>query len=197
MDEVIGWDLDSTVASTVHRRYLIPKIRAGEATWDDYSVLCTEDDPIEGSIELMKLMDEMNPWVRHVAISGRSERAMSRTVTWCTDHGAPFFRYMLRPDGDYTPNGEWKVRCIRNLESEGYRVRLFFEDWDQTAKYIREHAKVPVVGINPFDPDSALVTREQLAVELEQEIGPEGMCFEPGSGPEVADRIFSRLGGSW
>lgn len=197
MVEMVGWDLDSSLCSTMHRRHLIPKIRAGEATWDDYSMLCVDDPPIEGAVALMRLMKEMDHRVRHVAISGRSARAMRLTNAWADKHRVPLSRIMLRPDGDHTPNGPWKVQCIRKLEAEGNQVRLFVEDWDETARYVREHTGIPVLGLNPFDEGSALVTGERLAAELDAEIGPEGIAIEPGGGKDLAERVFARLGGSW
>lgn len=190
MAEVVGWDLDSSVCCTMHRRHLVPKIRAGQATWDDYSDLCVDDEPIEGAVALMRFMSQLNPKVQHVAISGRSVRALELTQAWAHLHGVPFSRYMLRPDDQ--DNELWKVRCIRQLQAEGYTVRLFFEDWDRVARYIREHTGVPVVGLNPFDEGSALVTRDQLAAELEKELNS---TFFQAS--DIVDRIFDRLGGAW
>lgn len=191
MAEIVGWDLDSSVASTMHRRHLIPKIRAGEATWHDYSELCPDDEPIEGSVALMRLMFQLDPRVQHVAISGRSVRALGLTQNWADAHGIPFDRYMLRPDDE--ENGSWKVRCIRQLQAEGHTVRLFVEDWAPAAKHIREQTGVPVLGVNPFDPETTLVGRAQLAMELEQEISDfYGLA---GDGESLANRIFSRLAG--
>jgi hypothetical protein len=195
MAEVVGWDLDSSLCRTAHRRHLIPEIRAKRATWDDYSMLCLEDEPIEGAVALMRLMTEMDPYVQHVAISGRSARALPLTSQWAFRHGVPLSRFMLRPDGDHTPNGKWKVKCLRQLEDEGLTVRLFVEDWDQAAKYIREETGIPVLGLNPFDEGSALVTRDALAAALDAHPAYANADWVE---PEVlAADIFSRLGGGW
>lgn len=188
MVEVVGWDLDSSVSSTMHRRYLIPEIRAGRKTWHDYSLLCMDDEPIEGAVALMRLMTQMNPRVGHVAISGRSTQATRLTKQWAIRHKVPFSWYMLRPDD--TENGDWKVACIRRLEAEGHTVRLFVEDLGPAARRIREQTGVPVLGVNPFDPDTCLVGRAQLAVELEQEL--HSTFFQAS---DIADRIFARLAG--
>lgn len=190
MEEVVCWDLDSSLASTIHRRYLIPKILAGEATWDDYSMRCFDDPPIEGAVALMRLLTDLDPEVRHVAVSGRSARAQFLTQQWAVSFAVPLSRYMLRPDGDRTPNGEWKVSCIRQLQAEGLRVRLFVEDWGPAAAYIREHTGISVLGLNPFDPGTTLVTREGLADALETEL-----CTDPESAAKLADGIFRQLPG--
>lgn len=166
MIEVVGWDLDSSLSSTVHRRHIVAAVRAGTSTWDDYSMACRDDPPIEGAVALMQLMVDMDPEVKHIAISGRSERALNLTRSWAIQHRVPLSGYMLRPDGDETPNAEWKAACIRRLQAEGYRVRLFVEDWGPAALEIREKTGIPVLGLNPFDPGSALVTQEQLAEAL-------------------------------
>jgi hypothetical protein len=189
MVEVVGWDLDSSVCSTMHRRSLIPEIRAGRKTWHDYSLLCLDDEPIEGAVALMGFMTQMNPRVGHIAISGRSVRALDITKQWASDHRVPFSRFMLRPDDE--DNGKWKVRCIRQLEDEGHTVRLFVEDWAPAARYIREQTGVPVLGVNPFDPETCLAGREQLADAL----GNARREVYPVSDETLANHIFARLSG--
>lgn len=193
MVEVVGWDLDSSVSSTLHRRHLIPEIRAGRKTWHDYSVLCLDDPPIEGAVALMGLMTQMNPRVGHVAISGRSVQALRLTQQWAVNHKVPFSRYMLRPDD--TENGDWKVACIRQLFREGHTVRLFVEDWAPVAQRIREQTDVPVLGVNPFDPDTCLVGRAQLAMELDGISKGAGIWPSRDRAPELAEYLFSRLAG--
>lgn len=140
------WDLDSTLARTLHRRYLVPFIKEGEATWHDYSMLCKDDEPIEGSVALMRELTGHS----HLAISGRSSRALSMTWTWVRYHKVPLNGIVLRPDD--TENGAFKVRIVNALKALGADIRLFFEDYDVAAAEIREQTGVPVVGINPFDP---------------------------------------------
>ena len=188
--EVTCWDLDSTLRSTMHRRHLIPEIRAGRATWDDYSLLCADDEPIEGAVEMMRALDAR---IWNIAVSGCADSALALTREWARRHDVPLDDYLLRPAGNRIPNGEWKVAAIRRLQDAGLTVRLFVEDWGPAARYIREQTGVPVLGVNPFDSETCLVGRAQLAMELEQEI--DGMCFEIGGGQEVADRIYARLSG--
>ncbi len=147
---VIGWDLDSTVCSTVHRRHMVPAIRAGgpdAPTWCDYSLQCAGDEPVPGSVALMR---EMSLHV-HIAVSGRSLLARDLTREWVKKHQVPLAAVLLRPEGDHTPNGTWKVRVIRALQRAGADVSLFFEDWKESADEIVRETGIPVVGINPFD----------------------------------------------
>jgi hypothetical protein len=147
----VGWDLDSTLAGTMHRQPFIDKIRAGAGTWEDYSLMCADDEPVEGAIALMQLMRVYTPELLHIVISGRSQCALGLTWSWLRINRAVPDLIRLRPDGDNTPNGEWKVSQIRALaEERGFEIVLFVEDHPGTAAYIREHAGIPVLGVNPF-----------------------------------------------
>lgn len=147
---VAAWDLDSTVRSTMHRRYLVPEVKAGRATWADYSMLCGDDVPILGSVALMRELAGFS----HVGISGSSALARDITAKWCGQHEVPLGGLMMRPEGwdeEVEGNGWWKVRCLRALRRAGADVRLFFEDWREAAECVAAETGIPVVGINPFD----------------------------------------------
>lgn len=154
------WDLDSTLCSTWHRQHMIPAVKAGEKTWDDYAALCGDDDPIEGTVALVRLIAAQNAFIedpekriRQIAVSGRSGSAKMLTLKWLRTHGIPLDRTIMRPDGDCTENGLLKVRVIRQLRGEGIDVRLFIEDWPPAAEIIREQTGVPVLVVNPCYPD--------------------------------------------
>jgi hypothetical protein len=147
---VYAWDLDSTIASTVHRRHMVDAIRAGGGiTWDDYAMKCADDVPIAGSVALMR---ELRGGC-HVIISGRSGQAEELTWTWLEQHDVPADAALLRIHGDHTPNGIYKIRVLNALKALGAEVRLYFEDWREVATQIEKETGIPVVGINPFDPD--------------------------------------------
>lgn len=192
--QAVGWDLDSTLCSTMHRRYLIPEIRAGRATWDDYSDLCVDDTPIGGAVVLARMLWRAGH--TQYAISGRSARAKDRTLRWMAKHDVPMDHVILQPEGDQTENGLFKVQQLNELRYRGVEFCLFIEDWGPAAKYIAEQTGVPVLGVNPFDEGSTLVTREQLAEALRESDG-----FEYGelkvSIDSLAERVFAELGGSF
>jgi hypothetical protein len=148
-----GWDLDSTVCDTLHRAPMVERIRSGKeaVSWDDYSMLCGDDLPIEGSVALMREWSGPGALV-HVAVSGRSVCAEDKTWSWIKQHKVPLKAVILRPDGDHTPNGAWKSRVILSIQRLGGDVRIFFEDWDKAAEVIRKETGVPVMGVNPFYP---------------------------------------------
>jgi hypothetical protein len=156
--KAVLWDLDSTICNTRHRQPMIPAIRAKAGpTWEDYSRACTDDTPVEGTIALVRLLDSMDPLaaVRQYAVSGRSECARDATLEWFKRHQVPIDDVFLRPDGDHTPNGRYKVGVIRRLRESGIDVVLLVEDWKQTADYIREKTGVPVLLVQgDYDPEA-------------------------------------------
>ena len=162
----VGFDLDSTLASTMHRRHLVPEIKAGRATWDDYSALSPGDTPIAGAVALARLLHAAGH--PQYAISGRSQCAYGKTWAWLMDHDVPMNGLILRPEGDRTDNKLFKVAKIRELQAEGIEFCLFVEDWMPVAEYITEQTGIPVLGVNPFDPETALVSRDQLAVVIDE-----------------------------
>lgn len=184
--EVVCWDMDSSVRSTMQRRHLIPAIRCGEATWHDYSMLAADDEPVEGAVALMRML---SPDYLNIAVSGASDGALDITVDWAKRHEVPLDDYLLRPDGDAIPVSEWKVTCVRRLRAAGLVVRLFVEDWAADAAAIRAEG-VPVLGVNPFDPGSMLMTQADLGQALEHLSPP-----WPGAGRDLAEGVFGYLEG--
>lgn len=159
---VVLWDLDSTLCSTWHRQHMIPAIKAGEATWDQYALLCADDEPIEGAVALARLLA---PHYRQFAVSGRSGLAATLTSDWVLKHQIPLDQVILRPYGDFTENSLLKVKAIGRLRGEGYDVRLFIEDWPPVAQLIRDQTGVPVLVVNPCYPEPD----ESMTLSIAQE----------------------------
>lgn len=161
MTRAVLWDLDSTLANTSHRQHMVPLIKAKAGpTWEDYSMACTGDTPVEGTVALARLiasltvpvsdgltMQVSSNRVMQYGVSGRSEAARQLTLDWFAEHGVPLDNVYLRPDGDHTPNGKYKVRVIRRLRDKGIDVVLFVEDWKETADYIHDKTGVPVLVV--------------------------------------------------
>jgi hypothetical protein len=142
----VCWDLDSTLADTRHRFHLIEKIKAGEATWDEHSLACADDEPLTSAIALMRLLFPHH--TQHI-VSGRSTVAAYQTRVWLEKHQVPFDALCLRRPDDFTENGLIKVRYVRELQAQGIKVVCFFEDWPPAAAVIRELTGVPTVVLTP------------------------------------------------
>lgn len=151
MNRVVLWDLDSTLANTAHRQHMVPAIKAKQGpTWEDYSMACADDTPVEGTVTLVRLLDWLSSPdkpIRQYGVSGRNEAARDLTLDWFDRHGVPLDGLYLRPDGDHTPNGRYKVNVINQLRDDGVDVVLFVEDWKETADYIHEMTDVPVLVV--------------------------------------------------
>jgi hypothetical protein len=145
------WDLDSTLYDTAHRHHVIDEIKAGSKTWDDYSRMCSGDTVLPGSRALMQARSGQ---AIQVVITGRAESARELTVANFRRDEVPADLLIMRPDGDETHNGEYKVACIRELVARGIIPQLVFEDWAPAARLLAAELDVPVVGINPFYEDS-------------------------------------------
>jgi hypothetical protein len=165
---VVLWDLDSTLADTVHRQSMIPAIRAGgegSPTWEDYSMLCSDDSPVAGAVALLHLLYPYH--IQHV-VTGRSAVAADLTRQWFTHHSVTVDHLEMRPAGDSVPNATFKIAYIRRLQASGYRVVLYCEDWPPIAQEVSEATGVPSLGVNPFyPPEVALETVQRLVAGAE------------------------------
>lgn len=187
----VGWDLDSTLCSTMHRRRLVPEIKAGRATWDDYADLCVDDEPVAGAVALAReLHADGHP---QYAISARSQRAWGATEAWLMRHDVPMDHLLLvRPEGDGTTDaGVLKAAKLNELQAQGIEFCFYLEDWAEVGWYITKNTGIPVLGVNPFDPETAIVSRDQLAVVLGEVLG--GIS----AGVNLANAVFPLLGGAF
>lgn len=141
---VVCFDLDSTLADTTQRHWMIPDIRAGLKTWDDYSMACSMDSVIVSSAIMLRML---YPYNRIHIISGRGSCAYDRTQAWLENNVIPFDRITLRPDS--TDNSVFKVSEVKKLQAEGLDVRLFVDDSPDISAHIREHTGVSVFTVNP------------------------------------------------
>jgi hypothetical protein len=143
----VCWDKDSTLGSTLSRQWMVPEIKKGRKTWDDYSRACSDDPPVEAARVLMRELGRLHS---QIVMSGATDCPEARI--WLREHEFPYDGLYLRPKGDYTENGLLKVRWIKDLQFTGCRVVLFVEDWPDTADTIRKETGVPVLVLNPCYP---------------------------------------------
>lgn len=147
----VVWDLDSTLANTLHRQPMVEQIKAGKATWDDYSLAAEADEPIRGSVALLRMLQPIH---QQIIISGRSEAAWSLTNDWLYRHSIPVDRLYLRQPGESIDDtDQLKVRKIRKLLGQGLSVVLYVEDWGPAAEAVWRELHIPVLGVNPFYPE--------------------------------------------
>jgi hypothetical protein len=150
---VVAWDKDSTLVSTMKRQHLVPKIKAGELTWEDYALACGEDEPIEGAVSLMKLLA---PHHLQYVMTGADDSARDIVEAQFARLELPVDCLLMKPrsNAEFPPsaNACMKARWIWDLRDQGKEVVLFVEDWPETAQMIRDLTDVPVLVLNPCYP---------------------------------------------
>lgn len=146
---IVGFDKDSTLALTSHRRPLAMEAAAGRRPWLDYSRACMADEPVRAARQLMMILVHTH---RCVVMSGATECPEARE--WLRQHQFPYSDVLLRPaDEPETSNDALKIRWINELNRRGYRMELFVEDHPDTAAAIERETGVPVLVLNPCYPD--------------------------------------------
>lgn len=161
----VSFDLDSTLADTRQRQWMVPMIRGDVPnpdgyTWDDYSVRCADDDPIEATIVLLRALYFGGNKI--LITTGRSELAMDLTMEWLNKHFVPYNELSMRPVGYHVPNAQLKMEHIAAFEgATGAHVRLHIDDWAEVSDTIREVLGIPTITI----PGPFLVSEPALASE--------------------------------
>lgn len=148
----VVYDLDSTIAHTVHRHHLFPSAEqdGNVDAWIKYSQACPDDIPITGTVARM----EMDAAYHQVHIStGRFDITRPETENWLAQYRIPYdFLKMRVTDTLEEKNSLIKIRYIKQLEAQGITVLLVYEDSARVAAAISKGTGVPVLGINPFYP---------------------------------------------
>lgn len=145
----VVYDLDGTLANNAHRKDLAPGDPqwAGGTAWDEWSLACSGDTPIMGSIVRMRL-DYAQHQV-HVN-SARSAVAYTETRDWLDTAAGRCYDYLqLRRKGDCRRGKVLKAEYILGLQADGITVVLVYEDLKEDADYITEMTGVQVMLVNP------------------------------------------------
>lgn len=143
----VSFDLDSTLADTRQRQWMVAKIRNKEGlTWTDYSMECADDEPLRGAVILARIL-----YARGVSIlinTGRSVLAEQLTVDWLDTQMVPFDALAMRPINARESNTKIKIRHIREFEEHtNYRVALHVEDWAEVAEEIESVLDLPCLTV--------------------------------------------------
>ena len=161
----VVWDLDSVLADTRARQHLVPKVKSGLLTWEDYALACGSDVPFPAAAALLALL-----WPHHlqVILTNRSDAARAATRDWIYMHGLQVDRLIMRPAVQArecvieAEAYQWKVAELDALKSEGIEVELYIEDWPAAAEYISNRSEIPVLTVNPCYPDDPHSSRPSL-----------------------------------
>jgi phosphoglycolate phosphatase-like HAD superfamily hydrolase len=159
MTRAVIFDLDSTLADTRHRQWMIPLIKQrkdgrpvdNSPTWETYSLACGQDTRIESTVRLAQFFaGEAGEPVSVVIVTGRSSAAREDTERWLLQNAVPYDRLIMRAEGDRTPNPVFKVSVLDDLTDDGWEIILFVDDYPAVADAVRHyHPEVPVLLVNP------------------------------------------------
>lgn len=102
---IILCDLDHCLSDAAGRDHLIA---AGD--WDAYHSAAIDDPPVHDMIDLLRSIGgEHDLW----GLTGRNEKWRALTNGWLLKHGLLLDDILMRPDDDFTPAAELKIRMVR------------------------------------------------------------------------------------
>ena len=105
---------------------VLPGDQRDDTDWVAYSLACEEDEPIEGTCQLVRILSRDH---RIVVVSRRDEASRELTSQWLLRHRVPFDELILGGvDGSPDDPQEFKVHHLRELLSRGERIVLAVDD---------------------------------------------------------------------
>lgn len=123
---IILIDLDHTVSNAFWRDSMI-----GTVPWDEYHWNLRFDKPFKNVVNLINALS--NSGYNIMGITGRNEKHRQLTVSWLVQNKVDIDEILMRPDNDYTKNGELKVKLVKERFKEDYRNIHFLVDDNEDA----------------------------------------------------------------
>jgi predicted kinase len=132
MDTII-FDIDGTLADVEHRRHFLS---GAKPAWGAFFDEMVNDPPLRDVCLLAELLGD-HPLVNQGAIklflfSGRPETHRKETEDWLLKHARSYFQkaeaLLMRGEGDYRADTIVKKEMLRNIQAQGYEVRLVVDD---------------------------------------------------------------------
>jgi len=142
---IITFDLDSTLADTRARRYLIN--REGPTDWRAYSMACSSDEPIAHTVALWHALA---PTYNLAIVTARNILARGLTEEWLLKHHIrPDLLLMASDEQATMDHGEYKkVRVLEAGRRLSGHVTLHIDDWPPVADALAEIG-VPCLMVTP------------------------------------------------
>jgi hypothetical protein len=138
MNKTVILDLDGTVADCSHRVHL-----AQAKQWDEFHSLIPEDQVIVNVADTIMALWRCKYEI--VVATGRPEKYRDITRAWlkATNIGTCIKSILMRPDHDWSPDHEVKLREIEKFfgskEATLENVLCCFEDRDKVAEAMRNY----------------------------------------------------------
>jgi phosphoglycolate phosphatase-like HAD superfamily hydrolase len=148
--DTIILDLDGTLADCGHRLHL-----ASGKDWPAFHALSVEDKPHEDIMHFIEALQNGQMFNDHFSVvicTGRNEEFRLITHAWLTRHGITYDALLMRPNDDYSKDGELKVRLLAehfgSIEEARRRVLFALDDRDTSVEGLR-NAGLPVWQVRP------------------------------------------------
>ena len=150
--DCIIFDLDGTLADVSKRRELAIKAEsqvtgeiaeapffAGRKAWWDVwqnpQIILDFDEPNEPVVFLYKLLHKQ---FDIIVTSARNDKNRDITEQWFKKHDIPFNTLIMRPDGDFRPDREFKQEILDGLK-ETHNIIMTFDDRNQVVEMWRDN----------------------------------------------------------
>lgn len=157
--ETLLIDLDDTLCDTAHRHHL-----AEESKWEEYSLACVDDPPIEFTIDLVRHWDATyDIWL----VSGRSEVAITQTKDWLARNGVPWFGITLRKVGNRDNNAKFKRKVALGILARGGNIKWAMDD---NPGVIPVYAKLGIATLLIDRPQSPHTPQTRLDQNTDQNV---------------------------
>jgi hypothetical protein len=167
-DEVVCWDLDSTLRNTAQRWHLLPGrrpelyARDPGQVWRDYAKAAAEDTPMPGAVRLYKLLmaARHEKWpsrmYRMHICTGSDEVGREVADRWLYEQGLRYDDLRMRTPADRElddgTSGFLKIRYTYALRALGLEPVLWVDDWPPDCEAIEAATGVPVLCADPKYP---------------------------------------------
>jgi hypothetical protein len=124
-------DIDNTISDA---RWRDPWV----GDWDLFYSHGIYDCPVLPMVRMVNALSRCGDTIVH--LTGRPERWRDLTLTWMVRHGVRTDGLIMRPDDDYSPTAELKIRLARKLYGEdlpGAGVGLMIDDVERVLEPFR------------------------------------------------------------
>ena len=125
--KTIIFDVDGTIADVEHRRHLVNGDKGFKPDWDAFRKATEDDTPVQWVCDIAKRYIAQGDEVAFFSARNESEREITekQISQWIGDGHKGVF---LRPNGDYTPDDEFKSALADKFIDMGGKIDLIFDD---------------------------------------------------------------------
>lgn len=103
-------DIDHVISNAFWRDGMMPP----HHTWDEYHAANKDDEPVYDIVRMLQSLTQKDEhgacFFRVIGFTARPGKWRKQTMEWCVKYGVPLDELLMRPDDDFTPAAELKVK---------------------------------------------------------------------------------------